>query len=211
MKRISLTVFMMVLLSVAHFSCTKTSNTAPGTITQAQPADEIRAAEETLRSKVYLIEAGEHDCKPNPFVLTSKTQLTFTAAFDSSCIYTTADPNNQNDINKLFGFSDCNGHHLENSARVGWRWSNDSLRLFAFVHNNGEMVFREMTSARIGSTIKCRITCLDSSYLFEINKSVAVLPRHCSAKVTRYKLFPYFGGDETAPHDIRIAVNEVKN
>ncbi len=193
----------------AGTSCTKISPTENVTVNKTA-ADAASLQQQPLRTKIYLIAAGMHDCTPNPFALTTKSQFTFTAIFDSSCIYTTTDPNNQNDINKLFGFSDCNDHHLENSARVGWRWSNDSLRLFAFVHNNGEMVFKEMTTARIGSTIKCRITCLDATYLFEINRSVAQLPRHCSGgRMTRYKLFPYFGGDETAPHDIRIAINEL--
>ena len=196
------------LIALACFSCTKTG--APGaTSLPTTTADDQSATQDPLRTKIYLIAAGSHESTPNPFVLTTKNQLTFTAIFDSSCIYTTRDPNNQNDINKLFGFSDCNDHHLENSARVGWRWSNNALRLFAFVHNSGTFVFQEMTTARIGSVIKCRITCLDSTYLFEINRSVAELPRHCSGRMSRYKLFPYFGGDETAPHDIRIAINEL--
>ena len=137
--------------------------------------------------------------------------MTFNAVFDSSCIYSTVDPKNQNDINKLYGFSDCNTHHLINSARVGWRWSKDSLRIFAFVHNDGIMLYKEITTAQIGSVINYTISCLADQYNFTVNGKAAQLPRHCSGSYTRYRLFPYFGGDEVAPHRIRIKITELKN
>jgi hypothetical protein len=38
------------------------------------------------------------------------------------------------------------------------------------------------------------------------------LPRHCTgSNYTRYKLFPYFGGDEVAPHRIKIKITELSN
>ncbi|HRI22154.1 MAG TPA: hypothetical protein PLA68_14425, partial [Panacibacter sp.] len=102
-------------------------------------------------------------------------------------------------------------HHLVNSARIGWRWSNDSLRIFSFVHNEGEMLMNEITTAKIGSIIKCRIACLADSYTFEVNGKISSVPRHCSGNYTRYKLYPYFGGDEATPHDISIKIAELKN
>lgn len=160
-------------------------------------------------SVTYVIEQGEQFCTPNPFVTTSDSELNFIVVFDSSCIYTTADPHNQEDVNKLFGFSDCNTHHLENSARIGWRWSNDSLRIFAYVHNDSSIIFKEITTAEPGKEIKCNITCTGSEYLFKVNEKEATLPRHCLGNYTRYKLYPYFGGDELAPHKIEIKITEL--
>lgn len=157
----------------------------------------------------YTIEKGQQFCTPNPQVVTTDSELNFIAVFDSSCIYTTSDPSNQDDINKLYGFSDCNTPHLENSARIGWRWSNDSLRIFAYVHNNGNIIFKEITTAEIGETILCRITCLEGQYSFTANGKNATLPRNCSGQHNRYKLYPYFGGNETAPHTIEIKIKDL--
>ncbi len=157
----------------------------------------------------YLIPMGAQFCTPNPLVFTNESHIFFDAVFDSSCIYTTINSANQNDINKLFGFSDCGSHHLINSARIGWNWSNDSLRIYAFVHNNGNMLWKEITTAEIGRVINCRITCLPDTYNFEVNGKIESLPRHCAGNYTRYKLYPYFGGDEVAPHDIRIQITEL--
>lgn len=157
----------------------------------------------------YIIEDGQQFCIPNPRVATTDSQLNFEAIFDSSCMYATSDPLNQNDINKLYGFSDCNTHHLENSARIGWRWSMDSLRIFAFVHNNGNIVSAEITTALIGESISCSIACVDGHYQFTANDRNTTLARSCQGQYNRYKLYPYFGGDETAPHTISISIREL--
>ena len=157
----------------------------------------------------YLIEKGQHFCTPNPYVTTSNSELNFIAVFDSSCIYTTTAPDNQDDINKLFGFSDCNTPHLENSARIGWRWSIDSLRIFGFVHNNGHMIYKEITTAAIKENINCNITCEDGNYRFTVDGKTITLPRNCSGNYSRYKLYPYFGGDEPAPHNVTIKLTEL--
>ena len=157
----------------------------------------------------YLIEKGQHFCTPNPYVTTSDSQLSFITLFDSSCIYTTTDPNNQDDINKLFGFSDCNTQHLENSARIGWRWSKDSLRLFGFVHNNGKMIYEEITTGVIKENITCNITCEEGNYRFTVNGKSIKLPRSCPGNYSRYKLYPYFGGNEPAPHNVIIKLTEL--
>ena len=148
----------------------------------------------------YVIEAGQQFCTPNPQVITTDSQLNFIAVFDSSGIYTTAYPVNQSDINKLYGFSDCGTHHLENSARIGWRWSKDSLRIFAFAHNNGNIISKEITTAEPGKDILCNIVCKESGYSFTANGKSVTLPKYCSGYYNRYKLYPYFGGNETAPH-----------
>ncbi|MEP7318699.1 MAG: hypothetical protein ABI921_08150 [Panacibacter sp.] len=202
-------ILLLVFICVLNITCTKSATEITQNTLQAQ--DEQSAITEGALGKVvtYLIPKGNQYCTPNPLTFTTQSQLTFKAVFDSSCIYTTIDPVNQYDINKLYGFSDCSSHHLTNSARIGWRWSNDSLRIFSFVHNEGVMLMNEITTARIGSTIKCRITCLTDSYSFEVNGKSISVPRHCSGNYTRYKLYPYFGGDEVAPHDINIWIKEI--
>ncbi len=176
-----------------------------------QSAQEESSASIVNRTITYVILKGEHYSTPNSLMFITKSKVTFNAVFDSSCIYSTVDTHNQNDINKLYGFSDCNTHHLINSARVGWRWSKDSLRIFAFAHNDGTILSKEITTAKIGSSINCIISCLSDRYSFTVNGKTVQLPRHCSGRYTRYRLFPYFGGDEVAPHTIRIKITELNN
>ncbi|MBG9375885.1 hypothetical protein I5907_06545 [Panacibacter sp. DH6] len=198
--------FFTLCLCTVFSSCRKTISETSASAGESPAENEFLMAK---KSKTYVIYKGNQSCTPNPFVLTSAAKMAFTAIFDSTCTYQTVSPGNQEDINKLYGFSDCGSHHLDNSARIGWRWSDDSLRLFGFVHNDGVMVFREITTASIGSTVTCRINCLAETYYFEVNGKSVSLPRHCSGKYSRYKLFPYFGGDETAPHDIKIIIQEI--
>lgn len=207
MQKIVYTI-MVLLLLISNITCTKSEIASPETVSQQEDAEIARSAP-TVTPVTYLILKGEQYCQPNPLAFTTKSKLSFAAMFDSSCIYKTVDPANQEDINKLYGFSDCGTHHLDNSARIGWRWSNDSLRIFAFVHNDGNMLFTEITTAKIGKVIKCSIVCRDTSYVFTVNGKTVSLPRHCSGNYTRYKLYPYFGGDEVAPHDIKIQLADL--
>jgi len=165
--------------------------------------------EPPVNTVTYIIQEGQHFCTPNPFVTTTDSQLSFIAVFDSSCIYTTTDPVNQDDINKLFGFSDCNTQHIENSARIGWRWSKDSLRLFGFVHNNGNIIYQEIATAAIKQNITCNITCEEKNYRFTVDGKSITLPRNCSGNFNRYKLYPYFGGNEPAPHNVTVKLTEL--
>ncbi|HSC55343.1 MAG TPA: hypothetical protein VLC98_17045 [Phnomibacter sp.] len=157
----------------------------------------------------YIIDKGAQFSRPNLFDTMSVSQLDFIALFDSSCIYSTTRPSNQHDINKLYGFSDCDSHHLNNSVRIGWRWSDSALRLFGYVHYDGGILSKEIAPARIGTPISCSIRCAGNTYQFRVNEDTASLPRYCAGDYIRYKLYPYFGGDETAPHTIKIDIKEL--
>ena len=122
MRKMVIICFTLCFLA-GNIVCTKSVTSNESAQSDASQAD-ATTANQTV---TYIIPKGEHYPTPNPLVFTSASKVTFYAVFDSSCIYKTADPQNQNDINKLYGFSDCNTQHLVNSARIGWRWSNDSL------------------------------------------------------------------------------------
>src|SRR5215216_4353437 len=69
----------------------------------------------------YTIKKGQQFCDRSAFVPVEYGELKFIVKFDSSAIYHTIDPNNQYDINKLYGFSDNDSAHHLYSARFGWR------------------------------------------------------------------------------------------
>ena len=139
-------------------------------------------------------------------------RLHFYAVFDSTAIYTTDTASNQYDINKLYGFADNNvfDHH-KFSARFGWNWNKGALRLLAYVYNNGEVSNKPLGTIAIGKQADCTIIIKGSQYQFVLNGITTVMPRaSTTATAIGYKLYPYFGGTETAPHQININIKEIE-
>jgi hypothetical protein len=153
----------------------------------------------------YTIRAGQHYSDQSVYKQTNYTELKFIVKFDSSAIYQTIDPGNQYDVNKLYGFSDNNEGHQNFSARFGWRWSDGALRLFGYIYNNAAMSFEELGTINIGTEYTCSIKVTAANYIFTLSNTSKTLPRaSASASAVGYQLYPYFGGDEPAPHDINI-------
>jgi hypothetical protein len=160
----------------------------------------------------YKIPKGNHYAQANVFKQLHRNELRFQVVFDSSAIYQTIKPENQYDINKLYGFSDCETMHHENSARFGWRWNARSVELYAYWYNDSTRHHQFLDNVSIGQTVELAIKALPQQYQFSIKKATYLFPRNCSSTlVNGYLLYPYFGGDETAPHDIRIRIKELPN
>ena len=158
----------------------------------------------------YLIKKGYHYSDGSQYKTIGNDEMKFVVVFDSSVIYRSALPENQYDINKLFGFSDNGTDHHQYSARFGWRWSDQALRLFAYVYNNGKVESKEIGAVKIGDEINCVIRINASNYVFIMNDLIIQMPRQSAgSKATGYQLYPYFGGDETAPHDIKIRIRQI--
>lgn len=164
----------------------------------------------TSKKVVYNIFKGQQFCDKNSYTSTNLTKLKFKVLFDNSAIYQTTNPTNQADINKLYGFSDNNVPHHEFSARFGWRWFNNQLEIFTYVYNNGTVSYKKVGNATIGKTELYTIEIVDGSYVFSFEDQVQTMYRaSTTATAIGYKLYPYFGGDETAPHNIKIEIEEL--
>ncbi|GGG30051.1 hypothetical protein [Pontibacter amylolyticus] len=156
----------------------------------------------------YLIRKGQHSTT-SPYKSIKTNLLRFEAVFDKSAIYTTVLVTNQADINKLYGMSDCGSLHQNNSARYGWRWYNNRLEILGYVYNSGKWSYKYITSVDLDKPYTYEISLLSQSYLFSVNGVKVSLPRNCSGYGSGYMLYPYFGGDETAPHDITIRIRDL--
>ena len=160
----------------------------------------------------FTISEGKQFCNNNIYVTTSYSELKFLAKFDSSAIYTTTDPSNQDDINKLYGFADNNTTHQKYSARFGWCWYNNALRLYGYIYNSGIRDSKELGTVAIGYENNCSIKVTPTAYQFTLNGKVDSLPRSSNTiRAEGYKLYPYFGGNESAPHTINIFIKELEN
>ncbi len=158
----------------------------------------------------YIIPAGEHDISQNKNSLFNGNILKFQAIFDSSAVYNTVVPENKYDVNKLMGFSDCSSQHHENSARFGWNWYENALHIFAYTYVNGNRIVREIATTKIGHPNVYQIEIVGNQYIFTFDNQVVSMDRHCSGGVgIAYNLYPYFGGDETAPHKIKLKIRNL--
>ncbi|MBC5991645.1 hypothetical protein [Pontibacter cellulosilyticus] len=170
-------------------------------------AEHIALPEPT--SVVYTIKKGSHASTNSSFKTVKAQKLRFEVTFDSTAIYTSIKPENQFDINKLYGLSDCSSHHQVNSARIGWRWSNNQLELHAYTYKGGSRKSEFITSITLGKPAFCELNLDEGKYKFSVDGKQVELPRGCSGSTDAYQLYPYFGGDEVAPHDITIRIRNL--
>ncbi|MEM9895362.1 MAG: hypothetical protein AAF789_03255 [Bacteroidota bacterium] len=160
--------------------------------------------------RVYLIPQGKQSSTSNLQTLQSNT-LRFEAMFDYTAIYQTKDEINQHDINKLYGFSDCNSSHHENSARFGWRWLEGRLEIFAYTYVNGDRISEYICSVPLGQIVQYEISFNEHFYFFQVEgyETIKIERGDSCTRGLYYRLFPYFGGDEVAPHDIAIRIRNI--
>jgi hypothetical protein len=157
--------------------------------------------------KIYTIEEGTHG--DSLYVeLLRESPSSFNVIFNKSCTYDIGD--DQSDWNKLIGFSDCNDCHHENSVRIGWRWYQGKMQVCGYYYNNGERCWTEAIDVALHSEIYCGLRLEPDHYIVVIEDQVMIIPRTNSCETgVYYKLFPYFGGNRTAPHNINILIQEL--
>ncbi len=160
--------------------------------------------------KHFLIMAGEHYSSKEIVTLNTE-ELHFQAMFDSSAIYATPLKEDQADINKLLGMSDCKTLHHTNSARIGWRWYEESLQILAYTYVNGERQSSFITTVALNEIYDYSILMEEDRYVFKVGEHEVEMQRGCSGAANGYMLYPYFGGNNAAPHDVSIWINLDQN
>jgi hypothetical protein len=133
-------------------------------------------------------------------------------------IYKLPDPADQEDVNKLFGLGYVNGGHMVDSVRWGYRY-NLTNRLYeycSYCHVNREVIFQTVCSLGPVNYPSLRIIIEPKKYIFnafdgyQVNKLIGELHQPFDHnKKLQYLLGPYFGGDNTAPNDIKMELRKV--
>jgi hypothetical protein len=191
--------WLVISISLWLFACNKSNVTG----------DDIAPPPKYPGFTAFFIPQGANYCQQNEYHAFRGRQLSFAAIFDSSAIYTTANPANQADINKLYGVSDGNTHHQQNSARFGWNWNGKEIQVHAYCYAGGVRSYQLLGTAEIGKTYQYSIKADSSRYIFQFDDKVEYMNRVIKDSVLNgYSLYPYFGGDEPAPHAIRIYLKE---
>ena len=75
----------------------------------------------------------------------------------------------------------------------------------------GQRQEKQLGTLALGKMGSFGLSTLNNTYIFTFNGAQTIMPRHCSGGTgISYKLLPYFGGDEVAPHDINIKIRDIK-
>jgi len=84
----------------------------------------------------------------------------------------------------------------------------DSLEIHWFKHENGTFSFNKICNVDLESEHEYELTIRDWDYQMRVDGTCVWIPRNCPYEGKRYQLYPYFGGQETAPHDIKIKIKK---
>ena len=149
---------------------------------------------------VFTIHKGTHNSTQAIKKFRGNT-LNFIVQFDESVIYQ-LDGLDHIDTNKLIGFSYGLSPH-ENSARFGWRWFEGQVIIVAYSYVNGVREIYDIGYCTIGEACKGEIEETHTEYIYRFKDVEHRITKGVSSK-NKYWEFPYFGGQQKAPHDIHI-------
>lgn len=140
--------------------------------------------------KKYTIKKGNHRSGWFFKILKKPKVMKVTFMFDETAIYN-LNNNDQFDWNKLLGFS--RGFHQNNSIRIAWRWNTvkQVVELTKYEYVNGKRIMHEPL------------------WEVKINEIATIVFNISDRKFCKwgYLLYPYFGGNQKAPHDINILIH----
>ncbi len=162
--------------------------------------------------RLYTIRKNTHSSKFLGFLphfgFTFKKNIEKNIIFDNSCLYDLKDIDNW-DANKLFGVS-TSWNHMIQSARIGWRClDNENIEILTFVHENHHFLEAQVLgSVKPGEKFNAKITVEDYKFIFNFKKGdiqnlIEISKKEKSWKF-KYKLYFYFGGNEPAPHNMKV-------
>jgi hypothetical protein len=151
---------------------------------------------------IYKISSGDHYSTPKIIQTVKSNPFIFYVTFNESALYAGGD-----DINKLYGFSDCNSTIHNNSARFGWRGNKGKVEIFSYVYCSGKRSFTYITDIPVNTKIRYTISMNNSYYIFSVN-GISVNEKRCNnCNIGVYTISqPYFGGNIPAPHNIYIKI-----
>jgi len=158
----------------------------------------------------YTIKEGTHGPRFDFALHCGIRKMSFKALFDKSCIYDKIDK--EDDLNKLRGFS--YGRHHKNSVRIGWKPSRIipyKIEIWSYMYINGKRKYEHIVDVDVNTLVNYSITWADENIVIivrdalqcsKVYKTPAPVPKFKFG----YHMFPFFGGNAPAPHDMRIKI-----
>lgn len=168
----------------------------------------------------FRIPRGKHRARPFRFGLFWKRKaFKWHVLFEGTCRYDLKS-DDQADINKLCGVGYLPGHHYD-SARFGWRYWVDrgEIELYAYCYVNGRRIFHHIGFCEIGKWYKISLFISQGQnnpkglYYFTLddidgNPIGDTEISHYNNNRLGWRLGVWFGGNNPAPHDIKIQLEK---
>ena len=153
----------------------------------------------------YTIPAGNNYCLESKVLEIKSNLIQFQVTFDSTAVYQTTHAENQADWNKVIGYSDCGSFHQQNSLRLGWRYTpNVGIELAGYSYVNGTRIAPILDTIQVHDTITVSMAKVLQEYQINVNGKLFSQNRGCDSGAQAYWLYPYFGGNETSPQEMKI-------
>lgn len=146
----------------------------------------------------FTIKKGNHYCTHDVY-RPCCSRIDFEFFVDDTWYYTAR----QAGINKVVGISDGTNHR-KHSARLGWICVNGKLISYAYCYNGGAHVAKELTELTTGWHTGS-VAIYSEYYEVSVDGFSDTVSRKCAYN-ERHLLWPYFGGHDTAPHDINVQI-----
>lgn len=143
-----------------------------------------------------------------------KKRFSYNVVFHRNCKYI-LNSEDQEDINKLYGVCfGLNPHN--NSMRFGWNYSIelDKINLYSYCYINGKREYKFLCSVDVDKEYTlCIHTLSKEKALFTVicSETSKIAQRFIVINKTKnwgVNLWPYFGGNNAAPHNITISLEE---
>lgn len=159
--------------------------------------------------KTYTIKKYHHSSGISFWPAFFKRKMFKKFKFDSNCSYDLRSID-QYDINKLFGWSQL--LHMKDSCRFGWVWSLEKkkMEIHAYCHVNGPRVSEWVCDIDLDTWYIGQIWLEGGKYCFRVldeNKHDILGYVSIASDFNinlGYELKPYFGGNQEAPHEMKI-------
>lgn len=153
-----------------------------------------------------LIKKNTHRSGLNFDFVRKNRGLVYDVTFTESCKYNTW--REDTSVHKIFGIGFL-PYHRWRSIRFGWTYhGGDLVLVHSYIYDNGRRTIEPMVWVPIGSSTSMSIIPgPDGGYTMRaahVVKHIDIRPKW------GYKLWPYFGGQNVAPHDIKINLENIK-
>lgn len=152
------------------------------------------------------VKKGSHRFRPSWPWLVFRKHMSYTVTFLPSCRYDIGA--DQKDWNKLFGVGFF-PHHHRNSYRFAWRYDPeyDVIQIGAYWYYEGERRSSVIGVTSINGNVKLTLDYNGEVTLWRIDDKVAWAIVG-NWPMIGYKLGAYFGGNRSAPNDIKIKISK---
>jgi len=164
----------------------------------------------------FTIPTGKHRARPFRFGLWwRRTHFSWVVKFDESCRYNLGNED-QLDVNKLVGIGYLWSHHKD-SARFGWSYNlmADGIDLWAYCYVSGRREIKHICFCEIGKEYHIVLNASSICYHLHAYERYSttclgmVTIGHNHNKNLQYRLGLYFGGNQKAPHQMKVKIEKI--